>query len=92
MKIYIVERDNPKEWIEPEVFADGKKALDIVRKEYETQMSELGTSQEKADKGFGNYGCYWQFEEDSCVGSACIDSDCDCDQWKWRITEHEIEK
>jgi len=90
MKIYIVERDNPTEWIRPEVFTDGAKALSIVRKEYEAQMSELGTSQEMADKGEGCYGCYWQWTENSYEGSACIDSDYDGDKWQWRITECEI--
>lgn len=90
MKIYIVERNNPQEWIEPEVYLDGTAALEDVRKEYQEQMKELGTSQEKADAGFGSCGCYWIFNEDSCCGSCLIDRDIDGDRWEWRITEHLI--
>ena len=90
MKIYIVERNNPQEWIEPEVYLDGAKALEDVRKEYLAQMEELGTSQEKADAGFGSCGCYWMFDEDGCYGSCLIDRDLDGDRWEWRITEHLI--
>ena len=89
-KIYIIERDNPSYKPEPEVFTDGKIALDKVKKEYEDQMEELGTSQEKADAGYGSCGCYWNFEDGEYCGDALIDQDSDCDRWEWRITEHEI--
>ena len=55
MKIYIVERDNPSYKPEPEVFTDGSKALETVKREYEDQMKELRTSQEKADAGFVDF-------------------------------------
>lgn len=90
MKIYIVERDNPSYRPEPEVFLDGKKAINIVKEEYIKQMEELGTSQEKADSGYGSCGCYWNFTEDNFCGDALIDRDYDGDRWEWRITEHEI--
>lgn len=90
MKIYIVERDNPKYKPEPEVFLDGNKAVSTVREEYIKQMEALGTSQEKANAGNGPCGCYWNFEEGDCCGDALIDQDCDGDRWEWRITEHEV--
>lgn len=37
MTIYIVERNNPESWEEPEVYVNGKKALDTVREEYESK-------------------------------------------------------
>ncbi len=91
MKIYIVERDNPSYRPEPEVFTDENKALKTVRIEYNDQMKELGTSQEESDAGYGNCGCYWNFDDNSCIGDCLIDRDCDGDRWEWRITEHEIE-
>lgn len=91
MKIYIVERDNPKYKPEPEVFLDGNKAVSIVKEEYIKQMEELGTSQEKANAGNGSYGCYWNFTDGDFCGDALIDCDCDGDRWEWRITEHEVE-
>jgi len=90
MKIYIIERDNPQYRPEPEVFLDGNRAVSMVKEEYNNQMKELETSQEKADAGYGGYGCYWNFEETDFCGDALIDSDCDGDRWEWRITEHEL--
>lgn len=90
MKIYIVERDNPKYRPEPEVFVDGNKAISTVKEEYVNQMEELGTSQEKADAGYGSCGCYWNFTGGDFCGDALIDRDCDGDRWEWRITEHEV--
>lgn len=90
MKIYIIERDNPSYKPEPEVFTDGKKALDTVKREYKDQMEELGTNQETVDNGFGNYGCYWNFDDSGFTGDCLIDSDYCGDRWEWRITEHEI--
>ncbi len=90
MKIYVIERDTPRFKPEPEVLLDGNKAVKIVKEEYINQMEELGTSQEKADAGYGFCGCYWNFAEDERCGDALIDSDCDSDCWEWRITEHEV--
>lgn len=91
MKLYIVERDNPKHKPEPEIFFDGNKAVKTIKEEYIMQLENLGTSQEKADAGYGSCGCYWNFEEGECCGDALIDLDCDGDRWEWRITEHEVE-
>lgn len=41
MKIYIVERNNPQCWEEPEVYFDGKEAIEDIKKEYIEQMEEL---------------------------------------------------
>lgn len=88
--VYVVERDNPNTRPDPEVFTDGKRALEKVKKEYTSQMKELGTSQENADSGKGNYGCYWNFDDNTFVGDALIDCDVDADRWEWKITVHEI--
>lgn len=53
-------------------------------------MKELGTSQGKADDGYGCYGCYWNFSEGCFCGDVLIDCDCDGDRWGWRITEYDI--
>lgn len=90
MKIYIVERDNPSYKPGPEVFTDGNKALRKVKEEYNLQMEELGTNQEKADAGYGSCGCYWNFDNGSYCGDCLIDSDSDGDRWEWRITEHNV--
>lgn len=90
MKIYIVERDNPKYKPVPEVFLDGNKAVSTVKEEYVKQMEELETSQGKSDAGYGPCGCYWNFAENDFCGDALIDMDCDGDRWEWRITEHEL--
>ena len=55
MKMYVVERNNPECWEEPNIYTDGKKAIADIRKEYEEQMEELGTSQEMSDAGDGEY-------------------------------------
>lgn len=91
--IYILERDNPEYTPEPEVYTNSETVKSMVRKEYEAQMSELGTTQEKADAGNGLYRCYWNFSEEKndSVGDALIDGDGGINQWKWRVTTHEIE-
>ena len=91
MRIYIIERDNPKYKPEPEVLIDGNKAVNTVKEEYVKQMEEHGISQEKADAGYGSCGCYWNFEEGGCCGNALIDEDYDGECWEWRITEHIVE-
>ena len=90
MKIYIVERDNPSYVPEPEVFTEGKIAFDTVKREYESQMKELGISQEESDAGYGSCGCYWNFSDSDYCGDCLIDRDIDGDRWIWRITEHGI--
>lgn len=91
MKLYVLERDNSIYKPEPEVFIDGKKAVNIVKEEYVSQMEELDTSQEKADAGYGPCGCYWNFGGGDYCGDALIDRDCDGDCWEWRITEHVVD-
>lgn len=91
MKVYVVERDNTRYKPEPEVFLDGSKAVSMVKKEYTKQMEELGTSQEKADAGYGSCGCYWNFTSGNFCGDALIDRDYGGDRWEWRITEHTLE-
>lgn len=91
--IYVLERDNPGYTPEPEVLLDGEIAIDIVRREYNEQMKELGTSQEKSDAGYGSCGCYWNFSSDTegdFCGDAVIDRDYDGDCWIWRITKHAL--
>lgn len=90
MKIYIVERDNPKYKPEPQVFLDGNKAVNTVKEEYIKQMEEFETFQEKSDAGYGPCGCYWNFIKGEYCGDALIDLDCDDDRWEWRITEHDV--
>lgn len=90
MKIYIIERDNPEQKPEPEICLDGNLAKETVRKEYLAEMKDHSTSQEKADAGYGAYGCYWNFEPEDHCGDALISSDYDADRWEWRITCHEI--
>ena len=90
MKIYIVERNNPKTWEEPEVYLDGKRAIEDIKKEYTTQMKELGISQKEADEGFGNYGCDWMIDEENYCGDCQISEDWGGDRWQWRITGHLI--
>lgn len=77
MKLYIVERDNPKYKPVPEIFLDGNR---VVKEEYNMQMENLETSQEKADAGYGSCGCYWNFTNDDFCGDALIDCDCDDDR------------
>lgn len=90
MLVYVIEYDNPHSRPFPDVVLDGEAALRKVKAEYEAQMEELGTNQEKADAGYGEYGCYWRFEEGCIEGSALIAADEDADRWEWRITSHEI--
>lgn len=91
MKIYIVERDTPSCKPEPEVFIEGNIALETVRTEYNTQMKELGITQEKSDARYDSRGCFWNFDNDSYIGDCLIDRDIVGDRWEWRITEHEVE-
>ena len=90
LTVYVIERDNPQTRPEPEVLTDGKKALEMVRAEFEAQMRELGTSLDNSDIGADCYGCYWEFAEEQYIGTALIDSDYDGDRWEWRITSHEF--
>lgn len=89
MKIYIIERDNNEEWIEPEVFTEKQKAFDTVEKEYKNLLEELDITQEDIDKGRGCYACYWEIDE-YLTGRVSVQSDYSGDYWHWRITEHEI--
>ena len=90
MIVYVVERNNPENTPEPEVFLDGKQAFQIMKDEYAEMMKLLGTTQEEADAGSGNYGCYFISDEEQCVGSALIERDYDVDRWEWRVTTHEV--
>ena len=91
MKIYIVERNNPYEWQEPEVFKDGSIAVEVVREEYERCKYNLGIEDDDADNGYGAGWAEWEIDE-GCYygGEALIDRDIDGDRWQWRITEHVI--
>lgn len=89
MKIYIIERDNPKYKPNPEVFFDGNKAVNTVKEEYIKQMDEPETSREK-QMLYSSCGYYWNFEEGECCGDALIDQD-NGERWEWKITEHEVE-
>lgn len=80
--IFVLERNNPENTPEPEVFTDGKEALRIVKEEYQEVMKE----QEKVP---GNFDYTWMFENDG-VGSAEIESYYSPDCWQWRITEHVV--
>lgn len=75
MKIYVVERNNPKCWEEPQIYTDGNKAIADIRKEYEGQMKKLGTSHEIADSGDGSYGCDWMINEEHFCGECQITED-----------------
>lgn len=90
MKIYIIERDEPKYKPDPEILFNGMDAINKVRKEYDSLMKELNTSQEKSDAGHGFYGCYWNFVGDGYCGDALIEEECGDERWEWRITEHII--
>lgn len=89
LTVFVLERDNPKNTPEPQVFTDGMVAFNLVKEEYNATMKELGTSQAMADAGYGNHFCLWAFEESGVIGSAMIDS-YELDRWYWRITEHKI--
>lgn len=84
-KIYIIERGKPEYSPDPEILNDGKKALYIVKGEYNENMKKLGTSQGKLDK----FDCYWNFENDKYCGNAVIYTSNE-ERWEWRITEHNI--
>lgn len=90
MKIYIVERNNPWCWEEPEVYLDGNKAVADIRKEYEAQMEELGIEKDDPDDGYGIAWYEWLIDEENYCGDCLIDRDSDGDRWQWRITEHLI--
>lgn len=90
MRIYIVERNNPQCWEEPEVYLDGNEAIVDIRKEYEAQMEELGIDKDAPDNGYGIAWCEWMIDEENHCGSCLIDRDIDGDRWEWRITEHLI--
>lgn len=89
MTVYVIERDNPDTRPEPEVTFNGAGALQVVREEYEECMRALGTSQEEADAGNGNYGCYFEF--DGYEGTALIEEDNGTDRWEWRVTTHVLD-
>lgn len=42
MKIYILEKNNPSCWEEPEVFINPDKAVEKVREEYEAVKEDIG--------------------------------------------------
>lgn len=90
MKIYIVERNNPQCWEEPEVYLDGKEAIADIKKEYEAQMKELGIEKDDPENGYGAAWCTWMIDEERCCGDCLIDRDIDGDRWQWRVTEHLI--
>lgn len=88
MKIYILERNNPTCWEEPEVFINPDKAVEKVREEYEAIKEDIGVEDE--NDGYGSGWCHWNIDEDTSLGTALIDRDIDGDRWQWRITEYEV--
>lgn len=88
MKIYILERNNPTCWEEPEVFINPDKAIEKVREEYESVKEDVGITC-KEDEDYIAW-CEFEFDKETGVGTALIDRDSDGDRWQWRITEHEI--
>lgn len=90
MKIYIVERNNPQCWEEPEVYFDGNKAIEDIKKEYEAQLEESGIRKDDSDNGYGAAWCEWMIDEENYCGDCLIDRDIDGDHWQWRISEHLI--
>ena len=91
MIVYVIERNNPQTWEEPQIVLNGKDALNIVREEYENKINELSEiyRSEKSMEIF-EFGCYWFFDENSFTGTATIEADYLTDKWEWRITEHNI--
>lgn len=88
MKIYILERDNPTCWEEPEVFINPDKAIKKAKEEYEVVKEDIGVTDE--NDGYGEAWCEWNVDEEIGIGDALIDRDIDGDRWQWRITEREI--
>lgn len=82
MKIYIVERNNPERWMEPEVYLDGKEAIEDILKEYQSQLEVLDD--------YSCIGSYWMIDEEKYCGDCLIERETDGDQWQWRLTEHLI--
>ena len=86
MKIYVVETIYPESNPEPEVFTDGKKAVEYVRTEYK----EVEESIRKSEKDFDTkYESFLKINEDFC-GECQISGDWASDVWQWRITAHDI--
>ena len=86
MKIYVVETIYPESNPEPEVFTDGKKAVEYVRTEYK----EVEESIRKSEKDFDTkYESFLKINEDFC-GECQISGDWASDVWQWRITAHDV--
>lgn len=88
MKIYILERDNPTCWEEPEVYDNPDNAVLKVKLEYAEVKNDIGIIDE--NDGYGSGWCHWDIDEDTGIGTALIDRDIDGDCWQWRITKHEV--
>ena len=89
MTIYIIERDNPKNKPEPQIFIHGYDAEFKVEAEYKEILEELGIDLDDAKHDMDDlYHCYWGIENH--VGTVLIAADWDVDRWEWRITAHEI--
>lgn len=68
--------------MEPEVYLDGKEAIEDILKEYQSQLEVLDD--------YSCIGSYWMIDEENYCGDCLIDRETDGDQWQWRITEHLI--
>lgn len=55
MNIYILEKNNPSCWEEPEVFINPDKAVEKVREEYEAIKEDIGVEDE--NDGYGQAWC-----------------------------------
>ena len=90
MKVYIVERDSASFWKHPDVFTDGKLAVETVREEFLRIAKEEFDIDESEIDAEGLYECEWYFYEDTFTGTARLGSMYDESYYKWRITEHEL--
>lgn len=87
MRIYVVETINPESNPEPEVFTNGKKAVEYVRTQFEETKEDLQKNTRDSDTG---YKCSWEIDENNFCGECQIAGDWVSDVWQWRITAHDI--
>jgi len=92
MKIFIIERDKPECWLEPEVFTDGDKALEVIKNEYESQKKALEITDSDIKSGSGSYDCYNTIDKNNYCGEIGICNMRTGCLWQWRITEHNFER
>jgi hypothetical protein len=88
MMIYIVECDTDESWHEPIIFIDGNKAVEYLRKEYESAKEECDVKSCPDNDSYKGYDCEWFVDDYS--GTAAIEAHDWVEYWRWRITEHSI--